>query len=158
MDHYEDYYDWWLENVVNVVHPNTNVKMTPIQEEPTVLPSYTAKVTTPDGTMFVNISERNNKPYRVDALIGKAGSAVNSWSQALSLCISLALQNGISVHEIIECLSNNVTDRVTYSNGRIVRSGPDGLVNGLSIYLAQHESEIIKTSKRRGPTFGGEEY
>lgn len=132
--------------------------MSPIQEEPTVLPSYTAKVITPDGTMFVNISERDSKPYRVDATIGKAGSAVNAWAQALSLSVTLALQNGISLYDIIEGLSNNATDRISYSNGRVIRSGPDGLVNGLSIYVASKEAERIKLRPRRGPSFGGEEY
>jgi hypothetical protein len=126
--------------------------------EPEVLPSYTAKVLTPDGTMFVNVSERNNIPYRVDAIIGKAGTAINSWAQALSSSVTLALQKGISIHDIIECLSNNTSDRVSNSNGRLVSSGPDGLVNGLSIYLTHREASRIKMRNRRGPSFGGEEY
>ncbi len=128
------------------------------QSEPETLPSYTAKVLTPDGTMFVNVSELNDRPYRVDALIGKAGTAINSWAQSLSQCVTLALQKGITIYDIVECLSNNTSDRMANSNGRLVASGPDGLVNGLSIYLTHREAGRIKMRNRRGPSFGGEEY
>jgi hypothetical protein len=129
--------------------------------EPEVLPSITVKVKTPDGTMFVNISERNHVPYRIDITIGKAGSAIQAWAAAMSAMLTLAVKAGLNLHILIEELSNISSDKTTNDliNGRIIRSGPDGIVQALTIYM--HDAVGAPSGKitrrRRGPFISGEE-
>lgn len=127
--------------------------------EPEVLPSVTIRVKTPDGTMFVNISERNRVPYRIDITIGKAGSAIQAWAAATSSLLTLAVRSGLNLHILIEELSNINSDKISSSlDGRIVRSGPDGIVQALYIYMHDSSSRLPeRRRKKRGPFIGGEE-
>src|SRR5258706_7692071 len=95
--------------------------------EPEVLKSYTVKVSTPDGNMFFTILENNNKPVSVDIVIGKAGSSIQAWSQALAHVITLALRNNVDILTIAEEISNITSDKTTFTSGRTVRSVPDAI-------------------------------
>lgn len=127
--------------------------------EPEVLPSVTIRVKTPDGTMFVNISERNHIPYRIDITIGKAGSAIQAWAAAASALLTLAVRSGLNLHILIEELSNITADKITSGlDGRLIRSGPEGIVSALTIYMHDSSARLPeRRRKRRGPFIGGEE-
>jgi hypothetical protein len=127
--------------------------------EPDSLPSSTVKVTTPDGVIFVHIIDHSvsGAPLRIDLSIGKAGSSIQAWAQALARVTTLALMNGANLGSIIEVLSAITTDRLTFSSNRAVRSGPDGIAQALIIYMASKSPTLNRKKRRRGPTFFGEE-
>jgi len=127
--------------------------------EPESLPSSSVKVTTPDGVIFVHIIDHpiSKAPLKVELTIGKAGSSVQAWAQALSRMITLALKNGANIGSIIEEVSAITSDRISFSSNRAVRSGPDGIAQALIIYMASKSPTLSKRKRRRGPTFFGEE-
>jgi hypothetical protein len=100
------------------------------------LPSYTVRVETPDGTMFVNIVENGgNKPIMVDIHIGKVGQAVSSWADALGRAITLGLENNIPLYKMLEVISNITTSSLrVLSKGTICRSGPEGVAIAIMKY------------------------
>lgn len=125
--------------------------------EPELSPTVTVKVTTPDGVMFVHIMELpSGIPYKLDLSIGKAGSSVQAWAQALSRTISLCLIHGMPITELAECVSAITTDRLSFSNNKAVRSGPDGIAQAIIQYVADKSPVFRKRVRRRGPTVFGE--
>lgn len=131
--------------------------MTPA--EPEVSATSTIKVQTPDGTMFVHVMELNSGvPYKIDLSIGKAGSAIQAWAQAVARLASLALRRGALLSELAEEISSITTDRLTVNGGRVTRSGPDGIAQALVIYIQSKKPAVVKRKRRRGPSFYGEEF
>jgi hypothetical protein len=125
--------------------------------EPESSPTVTVRVVTPDGVMFVHIMEyANGLPYKLDLSIGKAGSSVQAWAQALSRVISLALVMGVPITSIAECVSAITTDRLSFNGNRAVRSSPDGIAQAIIQYVADKSPVFRKRVKRRGPTVFGE--
>lgn len=130
--------------------------MTP-PPEPEFSPTVTVKVITPDGVMFVHIMEyENGLPYKLDLSIGKAGSSVQAWAQALSRVISLALVMGVPIASIAEGVSAITTDKLSFNGNRAVRSGPDGIAQAIIQYMADKSPVFRKRARRRGPTVFGE--
>jgi hypothetical protein len=124
------------------------------------LASITIQVPTPDGTMFVTITEdKNGAPNAVFIHIGKAGASVSTWAQALARMVSLALDNGAKLEDVMTELSNHTTDRVRVTNdGELVRSGIDGVWVALMKYKRAKFDEVRKTlgnvDEHRGPRLG----
>jgi len=68
-----------------------------VSREEGELAGLTWKVKTGDGTCFVNISKNGEgKPTEVFIRVGKAGSGINAYSEALGRIISIALQHKVS--------------------------------------------------------------
>lgn len=129
-----------------------------MNQEPDILPSTSIKVVTPEGVMFVHIIEHPpSMPYKIDITIGKAGSAIQAWASAFARISSVCLRNGIPLSALVEEISGLNSDRVTLSNGRNVRSGPDGIAQAILIYIESKKPKVITRHRRRGPTFFGEE-
>ncbi len=106
--------------------------------EPEVMPSFTMKVETPDGNMFISVCEDGaGSPIRIEITIGKAGTALMAWANAVSRLSTLALNRGVSLTEILCEVSGISSERqATRLLGRTsVKSGPDGLAKALMMYL-----------------------
>jgi|SRR6266849_5651558 len=126
--------------------------------EPELLNCQSIKVHTPDGTMFFNIIEDKDKPVGVTIILGKAGSSVQAWSQALAAVITLALRNNVEISIIAEEVSSITTDKVSFSNDRVIRSVPDAIAQAILIYLANKSNNpLVLRRRRRGPSVFGEE-
>jgi len=94
------------------------------------------KVRTPDGKMFVSVMEDiNGRPFKIAIQIGKNGSAIRSWTESVSNLVSRLLENNVPLSAIINDLSSLSTDRVSFNADGIVRSGPDGVVYALFVYM-----------------------
>lgn len=96
----------------------------------------TIQVPTPDGAMFVTIMEDvTSKPVGIQIHIGKAGGALAAWASALSRIMSLALDNGATINDLITELSSHTSDRRREtSKGESVRSGIEGIWTALMQY------------------------
>lgn len=105
--------------------------------------SIIARVRTPDGTLYATITEdADGNPFMVQFNIGKAGSQVVAWSQALAVTITMGLQNGIPLHKFIEELSGITSDRQARILGNTCRSGPEGVYMALLYYTKQRFNEL----------------
>ncbi|MDK2794693.1 MAG: ribonucleoside-diphosphate reductase alpha chain, partial [Caldanaerobacter sp.] len=77
---------------------------TKITERPPVLKGITKRIETPLGRAYVTINFIDNKPFEVFVNIGRAGSDVAAFTEAIARLISLALRGGVAVEDIIEQL------------------------------------------------------
>lgn len=95
----------------------------------------TIRVRTTDGTMYVIVIEDGRGvPIAVQAHIGKTGSSVYAWLDAVTRLCSKLLDKGESVSTLIYELENITSDR-TVQNGSVpIRSGVDGFVYALRSY------------------------
>ena len=70
-----------------------DLKDTPvIAERPASLDGITYRVRSPEGNVFVTINKKDNGPFELFASVGKAGSDVASYAEALGRLISLTLR------------------------------------------------------------------
>lgn len=107
--------------------------------------NFTFQVTTPDGVMFVEIMEDDKKPVGFHISIGKSGHAISAWAAALAGVMSLALDYGASINELIKELSSLTTDKIRImKDGVEIRSGPEGVCVALFDYRRQKFSELTE--------------
>lgn len=127
--------------------------------EPDVLIGSSIKASTPDGSIFIQINELNGKPIEVTFFIGKAGSSIQAWSQALSSVINLALHSGVEISTIAETLSGITSDRISFNGDKIIRSVPDAISQAIITHLASKGQGVFdrRRRRRRGPSVFGEE-
>lgn len=99
--------------------------------------SETVRVSTPDGTMFVNIMEdERGEPIHIIINVGKAGHSVGAWACAMAeLCTVLLKDGKNTISDLIVHLSGITTNKhLRHMNGAVCRSGPEGLVIALLKY------------------------
>ena len=106
--------------------------------------SIVPAVDTPDGKMFVIVLEQEGAPRGVLIEIGKSGTSVRAWADALARIVTLALRSGLGIERIIEEVSNITTDRLVRSRGTRIRSGPEGFAFGLLLYTQEKSTQLRK--------------
>lgn len=118
--------------------------------------STSYQMNTPDGTMYVFVMFDNaGKPVGIQLSLGKAGSAVAAWANALSRVCSLALDHGAHITEIIQELSLQTTDRARINRGNIsIRSGPEGVAVALMRALEDMNNDHYPDREERAPRMG----
>ncbi len=94
---------------------------------PLTLTGFTDKIKTARGTLYVTVNTANNKPIEVFANIGKSGGDISALSEAIGRLISIALQNGVDVKNIINTLISITGAQPIWSNGRLIKSVPDAI-------------------------------
>jgi|SRR5436190_1705827 acyl-CoA hydrolase len=128
--------------------------------EETKLDAVTFQVPSPDGTMFVTVTEdRAGKPIAVFIHIGKAGAPIAAWSNALARMLTLALDHGATINDVLVELSNQTTDKIRLTqSGESIRSGVEGVCNALMQYKRAKFEEVRLTlgdmEAHRGPRLG----
>jgi hypothetical protein len=111
--------------------------------------SFSVRVVTPDGTMFVHITEdEQGVPQWVSINIGKAGTNLSAWADACARLVSRLLPN---VHIAIEELTGITSSRFRQmATGEMIRSGPEGIAYALLKYRgAKYKEEADKLRIRR---------
>lgn len=98
---------------------------------------------TPDGTVTVIIEESDtDRPIAVHIYLGKAGSSLQAWAQSLSELISMMLGRGLGISHIIQCLSNQHSDKISRTeSGVFIQSGPAGVAYCLHRYNKYKQEE-----------------
>lgn len=102
-----------------------------------IFSSETVRVTTPDGTMFVNIMEDSKgNPVQIQLNVGKAGNSVAAWAFAMATLCTMLLSSGkYSINDLIAHLSGITTNKhLRHMDGVRCSSGPEGLVIALLKY------------------------
>lgn len=108
-----------------------------------IFKSIVSKVRSPDGTIFVNVMENQaGEPVGIIINIGKSGSSVAAWAQALGEMISLALEQGVKLEAILTKLSSITSSGSARSKDVVVNSGPEGVFIALLKYRSSKFEEL----------------
>jgi len=109
-------------------------------------------VDTGNGKMYVTISSSNGIPIEVFLQVGKSGQVLNTFSEALGRVVSIALQNGVALEDIIKTLININSDKPVWfrfeetdSKPVQILSVPDGLAQLLQRYYVNQQPQAQLT-------------
>ena len=104
-------------------------------ERPFSMRGITTKIKSPHGSMFVTINFLIEKPSEIFVVVSKPGSELRACAEALGRVVSLALQKGLPIEDIIETLENIKTEDVAWNHidGKsfTVSSIPDGIAKAI---------------------------
>jgi len=96
-------------------------------ERPEVLGSFTTKVPTGFGSLYITISEIDNKPFEVFCTIGKSGGSIMAKAEIVGRLVSLALRSGIEVKDIVAQLIDIAGGEQMPWKDTVIKSIPDAL-------------------------------
>lgn len=126
------------------------------EDRPRDLRGTTSYIQTGHGKMWVNITEKNGKPFEVFVQIGKGGHHEQANGEAIGRLVSLAMRSGVAVEDVVSTLSG-ITCCPQWDEGELVKSVPDGVAKVLSrIVLGKTENHKVTDnpaieSKSTGP-------
>ncbi|KHO61941.1 ribonucleoside-diphosphate reductase class II [Thermoanaerobacter sp. YS13] len=120
---------------------------TQITERPPVLKGVTKRIETPLGRAYVTINFIDEKPFEVFVNIGRAGSDVAAFTEAIARLISLALRGGVAIEEITEQLIGiGGATAIGFGENRVM-SVPDAIGKALrNGYQPKNNGNGIKSS------------
>lgn len=122
-----------------------------VTREEGALSGLTWKVKTGDGTCYVTINKNSNhKPVEVFIRVGKAGSDINAYSEALGRMISLALQHEVFPNEIRDQLVGISGDKVIFhriGDYKKVLSVPDAVGKVLEEFILEKDKISYDSNK-----------
>jgi ribonucleoside-diphosphate reductase alpha chain len=115
-------------------------------KRPNRLNSETFTVETGNGKMYVTVSDDDGKPIEVFIFLGKSGQILNTFTEGLGRCISLALQNNVPLEKITRSLSGINSDTIAWHRFEDtdlkptqILSIPDGIAKLLDKYYLNKE-------------------
>jgi hypothetical protein len=108
----------------------------PTLDEGTLYTSYSYKIPSPIGTVFVFVTEVNNEPRFVQLYVGKSGGEVQANAYALQSLSNELLKEFNGFNRLMLHLCDISTDKVTIDFARHikVRSLPEALYVALCMY------------------------
>ncbi|MFO7952097.1 MAG: vitamin B12-dependent ribonucleotide reductase [Bacillota bacterium] len=133
------------KQVLNVGDGTQEEYLKPIKR-PKTLSGHTTSINTALGNLFVTVNSADGKPFELFAQIGKAGSDVIAFTEAIARLVSLALRCGVSVDEIVTQLEGIGGARSVGFGPNRIRSVPDAIGQALHS-LAQAEVDSANSSK-----------
>jgi len=108
---------------------------------------------TGNGKMYITVSKYNNKPVEVFMNMGKSGQLFNVFTESLGRVISIALQHGVPMDEIIKTMLGINSDRPTWfrfdendKKPAQILSIPDGIAKLLQRYYLNGGNEEEQSS------------
>jgi ribonucleoside-diphosphate reductase alpha chain len=102
---------------------------------PNRLTGITDGKTTPEGNLYLTLNLHQSHPFELFAQIGKAGSDVSAFTEAIARLISLAFRCGIDPEAVAEELVGIGGSRSVGFGPQRVRSVPDAIGQFLFEYL-----------------------
>lgn len=115
---------------VQVLNNENNVSPRPL-ERPDTIPSYTHKISTGLGNLYITVTYFNEKPFEVFCSIGKSGYSTMADAEAIGRLCSLALRSGIPATEVASQLKGIGGSEPTFHNGSLIHSIPDAIAQVL---------------------------
>jgi ribonucleoside-diphosphate reductase alpha chain len=109
-------------------------EISPIKR-PASLEGITHRKATPVGNLYLTLNVREGHPFELFAQIGKAGSDVSGFTEAIARLVSLAFRCGIDPHEVAGELTGIGGSRSVGFGSNRVRSVPDAIGQFLVEYL-----------------------
>ncbi len=109
--------------------------MSTSSRNPDIMDSEVYRVRTPNGTLTAIIIENHDHTINsFQLLLGKAGNDISPWCDALAGIMTLAINNGVKIDQLINCLNGLTSGREARSLGSTCRSGPEGVWMALMRY------------------------
>jgi ribonucleoside-diphosphate reductase alpha chain len=129
-----------------VTFKKEDVSITTGFSRPRKLQAEVFTVDTGNGKMYVTISSSNGEPIEIFLQVGKSGQVLNTFSEALGRVVSIALQNGVALEDIIKTLININSDKPVWfrfeeidAKPVQILSVPDGLAKLLQRYYVDQQ-------------------
>ncbi|MGE5573548.1 MAG: vitamin B12-dependent ribonucleotide reductase [Bacteroidota bacterium] len=120
-------------------------------ERPDRLEGFTDVKATPLGKLFLTLNTVNRHPIELFAQIGKAGSDVAAFTEAIARLVSIALRSGVDPQEIADQLVGIGGSRSIGFGPNRVRSVPDAIGRFLDGYLRELSGEAAGQHETGGP-------
>ncbi|NLW46620.1 MAG: vitamin B12-dependent ribonucleotide reductase [Firmicutes bacterium] len=92
---------------------------------------------TPEGNLYLTLNLNDNHPFELFAQIGKAGSDISAFTEAIARLISLAFRCGVDPDAVADELIGIGGSRFVGFGPNRVRSVPDAIGQFLSEYLSK---------------------
>jgi ribonucleoside-diphosphate reductase alpha chain len=100
---------------------------------------------TPEGNLYLTLNFHENYPFELFAQIGKAGSDISAFTEAIARLVSLAFRCGIDPEAVAEELTGIGGSRFVGFGPTRVRSVPDAIGQFLSEYLNKIQTNPAAT-------------
>ncbi|NLM94594.1 MAG: vitamin B12-dependent ribonucleotide reductase [Firmicutes bacterium] len=111
---------------------------------PDKLHGISVRKETPMGSLFLTLNMLDDHPFELFAQIGRAGSDVSAFTEAIARLISLAFRCGVDPMEVANQLKGIGGSRtVGFGLGR-VRSVPDAIGQFIADYLQEKKGSIAE--------------
>lgn len=120
-------------------------------DRPDRLDGFTAAKETPVGKLFLTLNTLNGHPVELFAQIGKAGSDISAFTEAIARLMSIALRSGIDPQEVADQLLGIGGSRSIGFGPNRIRSVPDAIGQFLDEYLNQPSGEEQAEHEETGP-------
>jgi ribonucleoside-diphosphate reductase alpha chain len=120
-------------------------------DRPDRLDGFTAAKETPVGKLFLTLNSVNGHPVELFAQIGKAGSDISAFTEAIARLMSIALRSGIDPQEVADQLLGIGGSRSIGFGPNRIRSVPDAIGQFLDEYLNQSAGESEAEHEEKGP-------
>ncbi len=117
-------------------------------ERPQRLTGVTDVRETPLGNLYLTLNLLNNKPFELFAQIGKAGSDVTAFTEAMARLISLAFRCGVDPQEVADQLLGIGASRSVGFGPYRVRSVPDAIGQFVDAFLKSQEEGYTLTDEQ----------
>jgi ribonucleoside-diphosphate reductase alpha chain len=115
-------------------------KILPIKR-PKRLTGVTDARLTPEGNLYLTLNLNDNHPFELFAQIGKAGSDISAFTEAIARLISLAFRCGVDPEAVADELIGIGGSRFVGFGPNRVRSVPDAIGQFLNEYLQKLSEE-----------------
>lgn len=106
-------------------------------KRPKSLKGVTDARQTPEGNLYLTLNLYENHPFELFAQIGKAGSDISAFTEAIARLISLAFRCGVDPNAVADELVGIGGSRFVGFGPNRVRSVPDAIGQFLSEYLSK---------------------
>ncbi len=115
---------------------------------PQVTKGRTYRMQTEMGTLYITINEDDEGLLEVFVHLGKSGSSVMAFTEAIGRLISLALRSGVNPNEIVKQLKGiKSSTPIRQEDGSVVFSVPDAIAKSLEKFLQGGEQlELISSN------------
>lgn len=97
--------------------------------------SEMVRARTPDGTLYLTIMKNEDDSiagFQIN--IGKAGTPLTAWAMALAEIMTLAVNRGATLEDLLVSLSSITSDGKARTMDTTARSGPEGVWQALLRY------------------------
>lgn len=101
---------------------------------------------TPEGNLYLTLNSHDGHPLELFAQIGKAGSDISAFTEAIARLISLAFRCGVDPEAVADELVGIGGSRFVGFGPNRVRSVPDAIGQFLNEYLAKFNHEKSENS------------
>ena len=131
--------------------------MVQVSPRPRVLSGKTYKIRTGHGNLYVTVNRHQGEIFEVFLAIGKQGSDVAAYTEAIGRLISLGLRAGLDVEEIIGQLVGIQCSEPLWDEGRWIMSTADAVAKVLRVALDETGSTgDDENPESKGPVGQGE--